>query len=572
MLDLRLITILPPQPVQGVSQPQIAGSDAKQAGISTLQIGSILSGFIINRDASGNPILRTESGDITFASNFFLKIGSEITIRIEHTAGQNIAHILTVNGEAPEIAAAKSSFAGEPEIRVNVGGSVGVGEKNTPTANIQAVIISPASNAKGEIILPTSSVLALKVITSAPPQTATPAPQAISQASPQTTIQPNNQPPTTNAQQQPLSAPFSAYERAATATPYYSATPQANPTINAQTPTPTLAPAQPPQIGEQISAKIIRIDQNNGVVAQTPLGIVLLPQGIKLPVGSQITFEIAQIQTPETPHITEQNAAPIAAEIAAPATPLTPATLPQLARRAGALSNIFSLLAGLPNGEAADFVNNVIPNISAPSQIPTPTPPQPTKEQNIPTALLNFVVAMKNGDFREWLGRGNARWLENNGHGELLKRAEGEFMMLAQQWTNPPASQQWQSLFFPIAVDGLLQQTRLFVKRDRKQETRDGVQKTEEDTRFVLEMDLSALGQMQMDGFVRRNDANVNFDLVIRSHAALTKEIQNDILEIYNSAGEITGYKGSLNFQTVHDFPVNPMEDIMASQHQGIVA
>jgi hypothetical protein len=260
----------------------------------------------------------------------------------------------------------------------------------------------------------------------------------------------------------------------------------------------------------------------------------------------------------------------------------TPAPLTELARNAGALGDIFSLLVGISNNnaDAQSFIQNNIPNFSAPIEKSSPYTNLTNNQEpthNLPIALLLFVNALKNGNFREWLGRSNAKWLEDNGYENLLKKAEGEFSSLARQFVETPPNGQWQSLFFPIAVEGGLQQARLFVKRDRKEQETSNGSTSEEDTRFVLEMDLSNLGQMQMDGFVRRSNnetgaQKTQFDLIIRSHNQLSSKIKNDVMQIYNSTGELTGYSGSLNFQTIKDFPVNPMEELMTGEHKQILA
>jgi hypothetical protein len=69
---------------------------------------------------------------------------------------------------------------------------------------------------------------------------------------------------------------------------------------------------------------------------------------------------------------------------------------------------------------------------------------------------------------------------------------------------------------------------------------------------------------------VRRGEGKVEFDLIVRSHTALPEEMQRAILQIYNDAGQITGYKGGLSFQAVREFPVKPMEEVMAG-HLGKV-
>ena len=106
-----------------------------------------------------------------------------------------------------------------------------------------------------------------------------------------------------------------------------------------------------------------------------------------------------------------------------------------------------------------------------------------------------------------------------------------------------------------------MQQVRLFVKRDRKNQPGSPQEKSE-DTRFVLEVDLSQLGELQLDGFVRTQPREVQFDMVIRSLLPLSKEIQQDILSIYDASGAIAGFRGGLSFQHVREFPVSPMQDI----------
>lgn len=593
MVDLRLITILPPQPVQGVHQPQVTGNPTPQAGIASYQAGSVLSGFIINRDAGGNPILRTDSGDITFASNFFLKIGSEITIRIEHIAGSNSAHILTVNGQPPEVAVLQSGFTPEPEVIVSENlrpanqSNTGQTTTNTvattttpsqsPAITVTGTIISPATTEsdlvnhnlsnKAPPPLPNGSQLSLKIINLSPPPTiitpATTPPAAQIEIIP-TNISENK--PTITAQQNTtsttISTPYAAYARTSTAT-FSAATPQEilpqNFTQQQTTATQPLPTNRTPQTGQQITATVISNDPNGEAIIQTPIGIIRLQTRTQLPIGSHATFEIAQIKTPEL--LESATNVLTAANIAA-----TPAPLTQLARSAGALSNIFTLLSGLGTGDALSFINKNIPTIGQP---PTVANAQ-AQQHNLLAPILIFTAALRSGDFREWLGRGNAKWLEDNGHENLLKKAEGEFLSIARQFVDTPA-RSWQSLFFPVAVAGELQQTRLFVKRDRKQKESEGKLTNEENTRFVLEMDLSQLGEMQMDGFVRNNNNNLQFDLIVRNYIPLSQEIQKDILNIYNNIGELTGYQGSLSFQTVKDFPVNPIEDIITDSHETFV-
>jgi len=629
MADLRLISLLPPQAVSGVPQSQASPGAASQgnAVLSSLAPGTVLSGFIVNRDASGNPVLRTTSGDVTFASNFFLRIGSEVTIRIENTpAAGTLAHILSVDGQPPEIAETLSGFAAAPEVIISnnltqnftaaqsaitpqeaqAAAQTAVQPSTAPapaTITVTGMIISPPPSSSTQPALPVGTQLTMNVTTlsiTAEPSTAVAVPTS----------------PTVAA---PLASPasYSAYARASgtpsvltpattpslPAMPAIPAEPSANVIIPAVAPlispaekaTPTnvilvpatTAPAAPslstaiestpaipatispaatvltqpsaaapaaPQAGQNVVAIVIGNEPTGEAVLQSSAGIIRLQPGTTLPAGSQVTFEVTQITMPTAP----------AAATAAPA-PLT-----GLARQWGSLQQIAALLTGSDpeaNTITIPALSAAIPWLPAAGATLSPTTEMP---QTISAGLMLFLTALRAGDFRNWLGKDNVRWLEDEGHSALVAKAEGEFTGMARQYADTPPGH-WQPLFFPVAVEGMLQQARLYVKRDRKDShSRQG--KKNEDTRFVVEVDLTQLGEMQMDGFVRVREQHTQFDLIIRSHTALPQEVQQTILQIYTDTGELTGYKGSLQFQAVREFPVKPLEEIVAHAMKSVVA
>ncbi|NBX04244.1 MAG: hypothetical protein EBR02_09365 [Alphaproteobacteria bacterium] len=458
MVDIRLISIIPQQPVAGVQQPQVTTGGAANPTISTFPPGTLLSGFIINRDAGGNPILRTESGDIAFESNFFLKIGSEVEIRVQNTGGNNIARILTINGQPPEQAATQSAFSQE------------------------------------QVILPPS-------LGGAPAQTST--------------------------TQSSAASSFATSAAAPTLTITGTLLTGAPETAHAPSPAPA---------GTQVSLKVITLQVATApevasvLTSQTAAATAPAPKNLNSALYSiyaKWTGNAPQIPAaPTATAPTQTPTAPLAEAIETAPTATQPATQAASASQTAKTSPLESLIANA----------------------------QPTATQNTFTPPPH--VAPQTGQRIEALVVA------------LLDKASGEFSALARQFT-APAPGGWQTLFFPIAVDGQLQQVRMFTKRDRKKDS-EGNPKPEDDTRFVIEMELSQLGEMQMDGFVRRKPENMQFDLVIRSLTPLPKDMQRDIQDIYLSTAELTGYKGSVSFQFVKNFPVLPMEDV-AKQHMSDV-
>ena len=76
-------------------------------------------------------------------------------------------------------------------------------------------------------------------------------------------------------------------------------------------------------------------------------------------------------------------------------------------------------------------------------------------------------------------------------------------------------------------------------------------------TRFVIELDLSEIGGLQLDGLVQEK----RFDLILRSRQELPQNVRRDLSQIMGSSLGATGFEGSLVFEA-GDFPVNPMEDV----------
>lgn len=664
--DISQITILPMQPLQGPQQVAQGFNSQSPPLLPSLPTGTVLQGFIINRDAGGNPILRTDKGDIPFASNFFLKIGSEVVIRIASSGGNSVAHILSVDGQPPEVAQSASSFAQEPEVILSpqVSQSLGASPQTTAAASpqlpaeaavtIKATVIAPpqtASAAPGEAQAPAAPApaafgngtqLALKIVTIAGPVAATPAPPATAGASPTPTATPQANP-----------AFYATYARAAgalpentlpattpLATPAITATPapQApaasvalppslpqNPALPAATPpavlpntaaipapaivpnataaiaipvatpavatipavsvtvmptpsetlmapvavsiqppapTPlavvaTVSPANPAQPGAIIIATVIGHESSGEALLQTPVGVIRLQIPAAIPSGSTVTFELVESTPPAPLPLTEMLAA--SAE---------PAPITELAQQWNSLQQVVTLLAGSGSAPGLDALLASIPGSLPVAGRTANSAAPPLTAQSITSSLFVFLSALQNGDLTRWLGADAVRQLRDQGHDDVLKKLQSEFTGLTKQFTQNPENH-WQPLFFPLIVEGNVQQVRIFTKRDRKQGA--SADRKEEDTRFVIELDLSQLGELQMDGFVRRQGKEINFDMVIRSLSGLPPDIEANILSIYNNMGEITGYKGSLSFQAVREFPVNPMEDIVAAGHAVIV-
>jgi hypothetical protein len=173
--------------------------------------------------------------------------------------------------------------------------------------------------------------------------------------------------------------------------------------------------------------------------------------------------------------------------------------------------------------------------------------------------MMNAMAALRSGDIGKLLGTLFAAKGAGAEREETVRRLRGEFAQLSALAQERPEVE-WRALFLPI-IDhqGRVTQVNLFYRRPKKDDGDDRAGGA--GTRFVVEADFSRLGPFQLDGLMRHQ----RFDLMIRSRTRLTDRMRLDIEAIYEEARGLTGFTGSLAFQTVAEFPVIPLDDLKRS-------
>lgn len=81
--------------------PHVPNPEAGANPLANVPTGTLVEGFVVNRDGQNNPILRTPIGDLRVTSEVFLKTGSEVVFRVD-TSQASLARILTVDGLNPQ--------------------------------------------------------------------------------------------------------------------------------------------------------------------------------------------------------------------------------------------------------------------------------------------------------------------------------------------------------------------------------------------------------------------------------------------------------------------------------------
>ncbi|CAO3434277.1 hypothetical protein [Azospirillum doebereinerae] len=172
------------------------------------------------------------------------------------------------------------------------------------------------------------------------------------------------------------------------------------------------------------------------------------------------------------------------------------------------------------------------------------TMPQPNRK--LTAALTFFLSAMRGGDAQGWLGSDARSALEKGGHGDLLARLDREFEGLKREAAEPMPGD-WRPYTVPMMDANGPRPIKLHVhplKSD--EENGEGRETSKPGSRFLIDVDLSRLGPMQLDGLVRPN----HFDLILRSHVALPPELRVELIQVFADSVRALGYTGGLSFQS----------------------
>lgn len=173
----------------------------------------------------------------------------------------------------------------------------------------------------------------------------------------------------------------------------------------------------------------------------------------------------------------------------------------------------------------------------------------PQANARLPANLLFFIVALGFGSVDRWLGPDFSNALRSSSRGDLLKVLDDDFKSLARLQSDA-GGQDWKSLSFPFFDGSNLRQVRMFYRRHGNPAD----EERPETTRFVIDLNLTRSGPVQLDGLFKLRELN----LAIRSHNELPETMRLDINRIFTDHMSISGLKGLLTFRTGAPFPIAP--------------
>jgi hypothetical protein len=211
-----------------------------------------------------------------------------------------------------------------------------------------------------------------------------------------------------------------------------------------------------------------------------------------------------------------------------------------------------ALQAGAPQGggfggfnwPALDETLEALPAYSAAGQALRNTLPSPAPRL-VPTALF-FLAALRQGSVESWLGGNMLDTLRSNGKSTLADRLSGDFVKLAAQAKETVAGE-WRMIQMPMLHDENLSQLQFFIRRQQdEQEKEENAGGTKPSTRFILNLHLSRMGDLQLDGLMRQR----RLDLIFRSGEALPLQMRQDMMQGFAKGLEQANMQGGISFQT----------------------
>ncbi len=167
--------------------------------------------------------------------------------------------------------------------------------------------------------------------------------------------------------------------------------------------------------------------------------------------------------------------------------------------------------------------------------------------------VLMFVAALRGGDIMAWMGE---RGLDGIGRtsrrADALARIAGDFAATAKKLIAEEAKPQgeWRSLQLPMMHGDDMMRINLHYRSFEREDDADkqSGRKTT-GTRFIMDLSLTRMGEMQVDGF----SIGKKLDVTLRTEQNMSAGMRESMRQRYHSAVSNIGFAGELNFAAAAD-------------------
>lgn len=165
----------------------------------------------------------------------------------------------------------------------------------------------------------------------------------------------------------------------------------------------------------------------------------------------------------------------------------------------------------------------------------------PSPAARFTPAALFFLAALRLGGIEKWIGDDALKALEKR---PLAARLGGDFMKISEQ-SKETLPGGWRLISMPLLHEEQVSQMQFYIRQQQEREQGDDKQDSKPATRFILNLNLSRMGDMQLDGYLRKKQ----FDLVLRTRDALPLDMRQELMRRFSDALEQTRMQGGISFQ-----------------------
>ncbi|TVQ82877.1 MAG: hypothetical protein EA357_07880 [Micavibrio sp.] len=267
------------------------------------------------------------------------------------------------------------------------------------------------------------------------------------------------------------------------------------------------------------SSQIAQLPAGTDIVLQTPAAVK--PDAV-LTVTAQTLSPEQFVQQLQNPSFTPASATTT--------TQIPPLTQPLLSTIWPALQEVLHISDALAAPQTAAALRQTLPSPASPARL-------------IPTVLF-FIAALRMGNLEGWMGERHLDTLRQAGRQDLIARLAGDFRNIAQQ-AREFLTGDWRGIALPMLEREEIQMIQLYTRQQQKDEEKDGATEqdgnTEKTTRFLLNLRLDRLGDVQIDGFLRHKKT---LDVFLRTKAPLDAETHQELRKAFHSGLESAGLSG----------------------------
>jgi hypothetical protein len=166
--------------------------------------------------------------------------------------------------------------------------------------------------------------------------------------------------------------------------------------------------------------------------------------------------------------------------------------------------------------------------------------PQISQPQQITSAILFFMAAIRSGDLNAWLGEKAVEDIKRAGKGTTLARLGDTIGQLQRASESTP---DWRSYMIPMQFGQEIKAVMLLVRRDTSEDDHEGQKK---DARYVLQVEFDRIGAVQLDLLYRPGQ----LDTILRTEMPLSTAMTDMLVQKYAASMQRVGHTGILIFQT----------------------